>query len=259
MSWADTVLADRFSGAHSPVESDRFGLGISRAVVPMGIGPGQGYDEANAFIESSDDDVVVLRYPADRSRWFADLRSTGRDIIFADSLIYWQMKVRPEVLPVDPRLTIKHGTDLPLDVVGDFIEAMFRGYPNHYAANPLLDPQASLDGYREWAAKLVSNQGVITLAVDEMPLAGLAITETVDSHTEVVLAGVEPELRGMGLYAALFAECEVVAREAGSTDMVTSTQAPNTHGARAWTRFGLAPVAAFTTIHLVRAGLLDQV
>ncbi len=114
------------------------------------------------------------------------------------------------------------------------------------------------DGYREWASRLVASQGAITLGVEEMPLAGLAITETADSHTEVVLAGVEPKVRGMGLYAALFAECEVVAREAGATDLVTSTQAPNTHGARAWARFGLAPVAAFTTIHLVKPGLLDQ-
>ncbi len=259
MSWSDTVLADQFAGWHSAVESDRFNVGVSRAVVPTGIGPGRGYDETLAFVDSCDDDVIVLRYPADRSRWFADLRSTGRDILFADSLIYWQMRVRPEVIPVDPRLEIKHNADLPLEVVGDFIEDMFRGYPNHYAANPLFDQQASLDGYREWATKLVASQGAITLGVDEMPLAGLAITETADSHTEVVLAGVEPKVRGMGLYAALFAECEVVAREAGATDLVTSTQAPNTHGARAWARFGLAPVAAFTTIHLVKPGLLDQV
>lgn len=258
MSWEDTVLADEFAGSHSPMESDRFGLGISRAVVPMGIGADGGYDEARAFIQESDDDVVVLRYPANRSRWFVDLRETGRDLIFADSLIYWQMKVRPAVVPVDPHLTIKHGIDLSLDVVGDFIEEMFKGYPNHYSANPLLDPQASLAGYREWAMRLVANQGVITLGVAETPLAGLAITETVGSHTEVVLAGVEPELRGMGLYAALFAECEVVAREAGATDMVSSTQAPNTHGARAWARFGLAPVAAFTTVHAVKAGLLRR-
>lgn len=259
MSWGDTVLADQFAGSHSSVESDRFGLGISRAVVPQGIGAASGYDEARAFIEGSDDEIVVLRYPADRVSWFADLRATGRDLIFADSLIYWRLPIdgAPKDRGLPATASVAHGEPVGPELVDVFVNTVFDDYGNHYAANPLLDPSLALAGYRDWASRSASGDDVVTLSLEDS-VVGLATTESSGGTCEILLAGVLPSHQRQGLYAGLLHGCEERAHAVSSKELVISTQGHNTGVQRAWARFGFEPVAAFVTVHAVRPGLLSS-
>jgi hypothetical protein len=46
------------------------------------------------------------------------------------------------------------------------------------------------------------------------------------------------------------------AADTGVSQVLISTQGHNVRVQRAWSRYGLEPVATFVTVHLVRSGLL---
>ncbi|GAA4206591.1 hypothetical protein GCM10022252_68940 [Streptosporangium oxazolinicum] len=86
-------------------------------------------------------------------------------------------------------------------------------------------------------------------------ILGLATFSDDDLRMEILLAGVNSRVRGRGLYAHLLAALERRALALGLREIVTSTQAHNTGGQRAWVRYGFEPVHAFLTVHLIRSPL----
>lgn len=258
MSWESAITGRELSLRESLFESRRFGLSFSRAEVPLGV------DDQDAALRAvltylRDDaaDVVVVRHPAAQVGWFARLRESGRDLIAADTLVYWRLEVGsgrpPEPLTsVTARIAAAPGPALVEELVSD----MFAGYGNHYLANPLLDPAAALAGYVEWGHRSASDDtAVIVDRTDDGPV-GLATMESSSGVSEIQLAGIRRTAQRQGVYPHLLAACEDAARAAGSRSLVISTQAHNTNVQRAWARYGFEPVGAVSTVHAVRAGLL---
>lgn len=258
MSWAELMESAEPVLRASDLDRARFGRTFERAVVPDGAPRDTGSGWLVPAVRDSDADIVVVRYPARYVDWFAALRSCGRDLLFADTLVYWRMGLDPIPASMVPRhdeaIVIEDEVDD--DVVAALVTEGFADYPSHYRANPLLDTDAVRAGYVEWATSVARSGDGFGLRHRDHGLVGFAVQEPAEEHAEVLLAAVHPAVQGGGLYQHLFAACAERAHERGLRRLVSSTQAHNVAGQRAWTRFGLEPVGAFTTLHAVRPGLL---
>lgn len=251
MAW-DTLAAPGVVCAPSPADTARFGVEVHRLTV----GPGElRGTELVDLVESSTADVLVTRYDVARQEVPALLASTSRAVLPAGALTYWEKPVvggdpptRTDVVPsgdLDPAAAEA--------AVRSVVRASFTAYGNHYTADPLLDPDAALAGYEEWATGTVrrSPDDVLVQLLDGEPV-GVATLARGDAHVEVLLAGLVPSAQGRGLYGDLLAAVEDRAAAAGAARLVISTQVQNVRVQRAWARRGLRPFAAVETVHLVR-------
>lgn len=242
----------------SPLESARFGVGIGRVMVGAASVWDRALEGDLVAACDHDDDVVVVRWPSSMVRCGSALVSTGRDVLPADVLTYWETR-SAEVTPTadEAGLTLTAAASLPDAVIEGVVRRVFAGYVNHYAANPLLSTELALDGYVEWALSAVHQEGSVVLAHDGVPV-GIAtwVLEPDAGLVEVLLAGMVQEARRRGWYASLLAAAGRFAQQQGVDRVVISTQAANVDVQRAWARLGFAPFASVTTAHAVRRGLL---
>lgn len=274
MSW-DGLRGNGVTRADSPVESARFGVSMSRLTVGRdscaGGRPGLGSEQSLArevtdLLQADPADVVVVRYPAESLALAAAVARSGRQVLAAGSLTYWSAATGDITSPTPvPGLEVDSLSRLPdeaerVAVVEVVVADSFSGYGNHYAANPLLDPDAALAGYQEWARRsaLANPDDALVLLLDRrvVGLATLLDSEAPDAHVEVLLAGLTADAQGRGRYGTLFAGIVRAARARGRREVVISTQSHNVRVQRAWARLGLRPFAAVETVHAVRAGAI---
>ncbi len=248
MSLAD-LAGDEPSLRDSPLESDRFGLGLARLVVPDGWdGPD---DEVARLVAGSDADVIVARWPASRVRLAAALAGTNRQVLPAETLVYWAQPVPAQ--PPTAAEDVLAGLDRALAAeVEEAVRASFAGYLNHYAANPLLGSVTVADAYADWAGRAVRERPEHQVALtSEGRVVGIATCLVAGDDLEIELAGMVPEAQGRGLYRHLLAGALAVAARASCSRLVISTQAHNVGVQRVWARAGLEPIAAYSTVHAV--------
>lgn len=261
MSWAG--LAGRgLTVSPSAAESARFGLTVSRVVVGADT---EDVAAAAAALETvlrdAAEDLVVVRYPSQWARLGAAAAASGRAILPADVLMYWEIPAAalrtdaPALAAQDLRLIVPGRADD--EIVGALrtvVADSFRGYGNHYTANPALDPELALAGYLEWAeTSLRRNPSDVVLLARGGTPAGIATLEgSPDGRDlEILLAGMTGALQGQGLYAHLLAGIAEEAAARGFERVIISTQAHNVRAQRAWVRAGFKPFAAVTTLHAV--------
>ena len=242
----------------SEAETRRFGLSCARLQIADDPRAAAALPTVLDVLGAADADLVVVRYPQRLVTWSAHLMGSGRDLVHADTLSYWRLAVGSG--RGDTAAGLVSGVESAPDgtEVQHFVGRVFADYANHYAADPLLDADAALAGYQEWATRSASTAGAVTVRDQASgELVALATIRTGDDHVEIELAGVQPAHQGRGVYAVLLAACERLADSAGAPHVVISTQAHNVGVQRAWARYGFEPVAAFTTVHALRRGLLS--
>ena len=246
---------------HSPAETRRFGLSVGRLVAPAASDPATSLSLTLELLTSAAEDMVVLRYPSDRVTWFAQLRTTGRDLIHADSMIYFDRDLTrgvPELPPGWPptgfRLVGKHEVDV--DALLSLVPAIFDRLGNHYVANPILDHGAALEGYQEWVRHSLTHDEVVCVVdADHYPLGFLTLT-TGSPRAELLLGGIVPRARRQGAFGAVFAMAARVAGESGSAVVGGPTHLHNVATQRAFWGAGYRPAAGVTTVHALRPGLI---
>lgn len=237
----------------SDAESSRFGLEVAR----MTIDDRRDGVEAEVLgaLERSEADVVVLRYPSHWVDLFGRLMASKSHVpLFADCLMYWECSLPSE------GATPPAGVDRawsPVDEIEGLVRDVFDGYGNHYAANPLFDRAAALDGYVEWAMGLVGSGGARCLTVrdDDGVAVGFSLIDFAVATPEVRLAGIRPSHRGVGWYRSLMLESMRSVTEAGFGAISISTQSHNVAVMSTWAKLGWVPVGSMLTVHLVRHGL----
>ena len=89
MSWHDVALAPGVVAGPSPHDSARFGIAVDR--ISISAASVATLEDVLEEINASTADVVILRYPADRMRWFAALTELDRTVIVADNLVGWEL------------------------------------------------------------------------------------------------------------------------------------------------------------------------
>lgn len=257
MSWHDSIVASEITCSSALDETRRFGVSVSRLIVPQRAAP-TSLSEVLELLDTDTSDVVLLRYPADRVDWFAQLLGRGRDVLLADTLVYWRLALPSSrsLLSVDG-VRVEQVSSIPEDALNGLIKQIFMGYRNHYSANPLFDRRKALEGYQQWARRSVAQSDPVVLSVDGQPV-GLATTKQEENGIEILLAGVAAEHQSRGLYAHLLAGVEDLAERRNAAQLVISTQGHNLNVQRAWARYGFEPVAAMVTLHLIREGMLRR-
>lgn len=188
-----------FSLSYSPTESNRFGLRVFR---------GTGWADAAEWRQQAEvlgAELLILRFGAEylpriwRQDW-AVLRP-----IVADTLMVYEADWVAGMLLPDLRQAemVPRIADMADDAaVLALVRASFRGYQNHYVANPDLDPAAALEGMVEWAMTFLDQpQKQTWLWEQDGQAMAMAAFEWHDAQTvEGQLGAVSPEARGQGLY-----------------------------------------------------------
>lgn len=237
---------------HSPLESARFGLTVGRLEVPLGTQL-RAVDVLDLLGES-DDEFVVLRYPAEFVRWAVQLSRPHLRTVPADTLVYFDKPLGPGLPDLDVRTAVE-----PTGALRALVADAFGGYQNHYAASPLLAPDDVRAGYLEWAESFmrpVSDRCCFYLGGPDP--SGFGCLESNDSNAELVLAGTARRFQRQGLYQRILAASEDLAFARGAELLVTSTQVTNRQSINSWIRRGFRYVAAFQTAHVYRGHALDQ-
>jgi GNAT superfamily N-acetyltransferase len=239
----------------SRLESQRFGLSVGR----LALGATASLPEAGAIkqrILSSDFDLVILRYPAQWSTTFADLRDPQLELIFADTLIYYQRSLESPPQPkagLAKNLTIRRAGLEDSGASDRLVSTIFRTYTNHYSANARLSQQNIASAYAEWARAYLTGDHGCYLMAEKGPRdpVGL-VTLDLGLTAEVALIGVLPSEQRQGIAAALMEAAEDYAARQGSTLLVISTQVQNLAVQRLWIRCGYLPTLALNTVHVSR-------
>jgi GNAT superfamily N-acetyltransferase len=263
VSWKD-LDRDQISVSPSEVEAQRFGRSMARVLVGHRVTWDDDARRQFAAALDRDEDVLVVRWPSRLAECPAMLVASGRDVLPADSLIYWQgpSELVARSATVDettPEMRRPDQVD-PVELAAA-VAAAFKGYVNHYSANPLLDAELALEGYVDWVARTLRadpSNGAILVSDERVFAWGMWVVDPDGDHLEWMLAGVSPEARGRALYGVLMAEAAQEALRRGVPRVVTSTQGANTGIQKVWARAGMLPMADTTTAHLVRRGLLPS-
>src|SRR3954470_2905761 len=138
MSWYDALEAGELTLRSSVDAAKRFGVSIDRMSVSAAAGTPLA--EVRAAVERSTADVIVLRYPARETTWFAALASGPRQALLADTVVCWALPVgkgrRPAPLAGSTTQSESEGDD---DLVADVVADVFGDSGNHYCSNPVFD------------------------------------------------------------------------------------------------------------------------
>ncbi|MEU8226323.1 N-acetyltransferase [Kribbella sp. NPDC048915] len=249
MSWYDALEAGELTVRPSVDAAKRFGVSIDRMSVSASAGTPLA--DVLAAVERSTADVVVLRYPARETTWFAALAAGPRRALLAETVTCWALPVgkgrRPAPLA---GFTAQHETQLDDDLIDDLVADIFGDSGNHYCANPMFDRALALAGRQEWARRRIAEAGAVVLRGPDRRVLALAVLDERGSWTEIQLSGVVPAEQGRGRYGHLLAAVE----DACTTRrLVVTTQAHQTGIQRIWARYGFEPMHNLLTVHLVAA------
>lgn len=258
MSWA-ALAGQGIRRWTSRLEGDRFGLTVARVVIGADTTDVEAVgNELVSVLDSATEDLVIARWPAHLTRLGAAAASSRRRVIPADMLTYWEVPAADLGAHGDGGLarglSILRPTSPSEDVeaaIEQVVRDSFRGYGNHYTANPALDPELALAGYLEWAVSAFrADPGNVVILREGAEPVGVATLSQDGDDLEIELAGLTGAAQGRGLYGPLLAAVGQVAVERGLGRVIISTQVHNVRVQRAWVRAGMKPFAAVTTVHL---------
>lgn len=234
----------------SEVDTQRFGIDVLR-----GHAEGDNVESIIPEIINSACDLAILRTPAGEGALALALQKSGLPFLQCDTLVYYDIdleRLTPKPLRnQDLALRLAQPTDRDrlIALIGD----TFSDYRSHYNNNPLLDPVAVLEGYKEWGASFLDHadrplwvaerEGVI------IAFAACAADEATGT-SEGVLYGVAPEAAGGGIYGDLIRHTQAAFKSEGYTRMVVSTQIWNYAVQKVWVREGFVMSRAVDTFHV---------
>lgn len=237
-------------------ETMRFGYDMGRLELATtdGVDP---VELRDLFLESALD-ILVVRVPAEAADWNARLRHPALGVLACDALFYFRKDLLES--PAAPREDgWRLATERDASRFGVAVAKTFDTYRSHYAANPLIDPVATREGYVEWALGYLHApppQMCAWVCEDDGSEITSWLTLRLGHAGEIVLAGVVPGHRGQGAFARALAAGEHYFAEYGLADAFVATQSTNTTVIRNCILTGYQFEAAFSTLHLVKGRAL---
>lgn len=239
---------------YSTLESKRFGRLIFRGNMDK-----MDVEVLRQVIAAHDPDTIIVRMPVSEQWKMSALNELGREVIFADTLVYYQVDLEQTTFG---RLRDGEGelrfevADVSKEaVVDDLIARIFKNYTNHYFSNPLLNREKIVDGYEEWAGNVIREPGNLSVLVySGGEPVGFIICSRMGDTAEIILNGVLPQEEGKGIYTQLVRFVKQHFHEQGVKYLKVSTQIQNFAVQKVWDREGMSLSAAFVTVHLNKRG-----
>jgi ribosomal protein S18 acetylase RimI-like enzyme len=236
----------------SELDSKRFSIKVERLSITNEDQISDG--EIIELCRAMSGDLLILRAPSSRIALGSQLLKAERlDAFQADTLVYFAKMLEDARLPFgeSPGVLIRKSIPSDKENVGSVARVAFENYPNHYLANPRLEPSAISQGYGEWAERCVDDPFTMVLvAIVDDVVCGFIATKVDDQSAEVVLNAVHPRFQGRGIYQDLLQRtCKLVFEEGGNSISI-STQISNQRVINIWTRSGFVLKETFNTFHL---------
>jgi ribosomal protein S18 acetylase RimI-like enzyme len=232
----------------SPSEGRRFGLKAARleteCLDPVAL-------RETVLAEACD--WLVLRLPSGLEREIERLRVLGLEPQQTDTLATWTADLE-QITGAAPTVSLDPARVADADAISDLVRSVFRRYPNHYTANPLLRDSLALEGYVEWALSHIDSPERLCWVVRlDGHIAGLSCSrhESATGIAVGVLHGVDPRFSGRGLYRQMLEASLAHYREAGYREFRISTQAANLTVQNLWSRLGFRLLRNQSTVHLM--------
>ncbi len=249
---------DTYRIGYSETESNRFGLRVFR-------GQYERFETADIehVLEDGNYDVIIVRFPTSSIyEHYKLLKFDECKIIHADSLLYYSAPLHEiEINPLRNNLEFEVITPETNHQLDSVIKNVFKGYKNHYYANPCLDKAAIVEGYVEWVMSFVKNNenGITWLVKDKTTQANVAFQacyfDVNKSLSDLKLGGVLPAYEHKGVYADILSYSQAYFKQMGLNSLITSTQLQNTGVRRVWERYGFKFVNSYETYHIVKNSL----
>ncbi|MDI1254209.1 bifunctional GNAT family N-acetyltransferase/hotdog fold thioesterase [Thermomonas sp.] len=237
---------------HSALESERFGLRISRAEM-------DDLEEKRLVgqIIADSVDVAIIRLPAGLRTASSRLSRHGLPTLHADTLVYYTLDLGTHV----PRALRNQDLAFSIATITDaaelqaLVETTFVGYTSHYHANPNFPAERILAGYLEWAGGYIdtsSTDRITWVARRHGAIVAFACCKFNEhaSTCEGVLYGVHPAHAGGGLYGDLIRHTQSEFKARGFGKMEVSTQVWNYAVQKVWAREGFVLARALDTFHV---------
>jgi acyl dehydratase/GNAT superfamily N-acetyltransferase len=234
----------------SSLDSNRFCLEVYRAHADASTAK----DIAKQLL-SGHCDVAIVRSPSGDPSLAAEMQRFGLPVIHADTLVYYEADLGT-LAPSSLRntdLLLREAQEGDREALESLVATTFDGYRSHYHANPLFDPEAILDGYKEWGTGFL-DRGQGTLWVAERRGRIVAFAACADDAAGVVgegiLYGVAPEAAGGGVYGDLIRHTANNFKARGYSKMRVSTQVWNHAVQKVWAREGFTLRESWDTHHV---------
>jgi hypothetical protein len=235
---------------YSESESRRFGLRVFRYEADTFDAPA-----LKALVVENNPDLAICRVPAANITQMWKLAEVGLSFIVAGVLVHYTID-----LGVHAPIPLRHPglrfdecvTTDDIDDLAVTAREVFRGYTNHYNANPALDRERILEGQIEWATSYAGGQDTkaFLLRRNGAPL-GFATHRYKADATEFVLGGVLPSSRHSGVYRDALRHSVNMANDLGHKLLLTSTQVHNVIVQRVYLSEGFILGEPQLTFHIV--------
>jgi RimJ/RimL family protein N-acetyltransferase len=233
---------------YSEVESTRFKKDIYRGSVDT-----FDIDFFKDFYEKNDPDTVIVRIPVKEQHKLSALSSLDKDIIFADTLVYYEVDLKTTLYaPVNNRDLVFYQADTShRDVFKQLIPQIFDNYTTHYFSNPVFDKIKITEGYIEWAINGINAAGNLHFLVNlyDKPIAFITCSYSSES-SEIILNGVLPEYQGKKIYQDMVRYVKDYLNRLNIPVLKISTQIQNFAVQKVWNKEGFILNNAYVTIHL---------
>jgi len=200
-------------------------------------------------------DLAIISIPVERKDALLTIQRIGFPYILADILVYFYLDLNeyvPEISPNKPGTEFVQLAAGHVPILDKLIAEIFKGYQNHYTANPLL----SLDlitAYQEWMQSYISatDQGRIGwLVKNSGKYVAFVTCQFSAKKSEISLTGIVPEARGRGLFGKVIRFILSYFKDHGGSEIQVSTQLHNYAAQRSYNREGFIIDQAFLTIHI---------
>ena len=237
----------------SAVESERFGISVSRLNIPL-----QHSITDNEIVKicaESKSDLLILRYPSNRTRIAQSLSQVFSKLAFqADTLVYFSIPISSAPAShSNGTWRFRLCTSSDNSPVIKLADSIFDRYPNHYSANNSLDSRLVREGFVQWATLGLSDPDKSTVIVEDGDgtSVGFALVAINGEVAEIELNGIDSDFQGKGAYTALLSWVMYTVANRGVKSLSISTQGQNNRVIRAWIRAGFNFDFALNTFHVM--------
>ena len=238
----------------SPIESNRFGMSVSRLNIPI---QHPITDDAIVTIcRESNSDLLILRYPSIRTQLSQGLSQINSKNAFqADTLVYFSKSIEGFVHEfIDTKdFHIRRAGLTDLQEIQALSGSIFHGYSNHYQANHFLKADAIRSGFQEWAvSSLKLDNSLVVVAENKSSLiCGFGNFRYVGDNADFLLSGVDARSQGQGIYSEIIRFASNELSDNGIKRLFISTQIQNKGAIRAWIKAGFNFDFALNTFHVM--------
>lgn len=250
------TLGDQVVIRAATAESRRFGISITNVVVGSRVVESEALETLSALLRISDTHYHIRCNMAHR-RILAFLhQASDHQVFVADPLMYWNINLKhgsatthSDQQQATPNLDRLGPSDI--DFISASVAQIFSGYITHWHYIPRTHHLRAEEAYSEWMISTLQDLNSQIYAYSEGSPCGFLAAHIDDDYTDILLAGVVPEVQGAGAYKRMLTEFLTLARNSGLDVMNISTQSDNIRVQRVWATLGFKPFQSTAIVHLV--------